>query len=118
MNVDAPLRIDGRGRTAAADDDRHVLNLLELLLFTNPGERVNRPEFGGGLRPLVFDANGPELAAALQFNLKANLARWLGDALDVTDLTVRPDDATLYIDVKYRCRRSGQTKTANFRREV
>ena len=60
----------------------------------------------------------PELAAALQFNLKANLTRWLGDALDVTDLAVRPDDATLFIDVTYRCRRTGLSKSANFRREV
>ena len=86
MNIDAPFHIDARGRTATTPDDRHVRNMLELLLFTSPGERVNRPEFGGGVRALVFAGNGPELAAALQFNLRANLQRWLGDAIELRDL--------------------------------
>jgi phage baseplate assembly protein W len=118
VNIDTPFHIDARGRTATTPDDRHVRNMLELLLFTSPGERVNRPEFGGGVRALVFAGNGPELAAALQFNLRANLQRWLGDAIELRDLTVTPDDATLYVEITYRLRQTDQDRTVRFQRQV
>ena len=62
--------------------------MIEQLLFTNPGERVNRPDFGSGLLQLVFAPNSPELAAALQFTLQAALERWLGDVIEVRELEV------------------------------
>ena len=71
MNIDFPFHFDGRGRTAATDDDDHIRDMIEQLLFTNPGERVNRPDFGSGLLQLIFAPNSPELAAALQFTLQA-----------------------------------------------
>lgn len=117
MNLDAPFHVDARGRTAAPDD-RHLRNILELLLFTSPGERVNRPEFDGGVRPLVFAGNSPELAAALQFNLRANLQRWLGDAIDLRDLTVTPADAVLTVEITYRDARSAEDRVARFERPV
>ena len=57
--------------------------MIEQMLFTNPGERVNRPDFGSGLMQLVFAPNSPELAAALEFTLQAALDRWLGDVIEV-----------------------------------
>ena len=83
MNIDFPFHFDGRGRTAATDDDDHIRDMIEQLLFTSPGERVNRPDFGSGLLQLVFAPNSPELAAALQFTMQAALQRWLGDLIDV-----------------------------------
>lgn len=119
LNIAVPFRLDARGRTAAAaDDGTHLRDLLELLLFTSPGERVNRPDFGGGVRPLVFDPNSAELAAALRFNLQANLQRWLGDALDVRELTVTNDDAALRVDISYLVRRTGEVRTDQFDRAV
>src|SRR5271165_734476 len=56
-NIAFPFRIDGRGRTALVDDNSHIRDLIEQLLFTNPGERVNRPTFGSGLLALVFQPN-------------------------------------------------------------
>lgn len=53
MNIAYPFRFDGGGRTATADDDRHIRDLIEGVLFTNPGERVNRPDFGSGLGQLL-----------------------------------------------------------------
>lgn len=118
MNIDFPFTFDGRGRTAATDDDDHVRDLIEELLFTNPGERVNRPDFGGGLLQLVFAPNSPELAAALQFTIQAALQRWLGDVILVQKLEVTCQDSTLRILISYLVRRTQQMQTAEFSQTV
>ena len=118
IEIDVPFHIDGRGRTALTDEARHLRDMLELLLFTNPGERVNRPDFGGGVRALVFAANGPELAAALRFNLQANLQRWLGDLLEIVDLATSSADSVLLVDLQYRVRGMTDVRAAQFQREV
>src|SRR3954470_15528986 len=101
MDIDFPYHFDSRGRTALAERDGHVRDLIEQLLFTDPGERVNRPEFGSGLLQLVFAPNSPELAATVQFTLQAALQRWLGDVISVTALEVTSTDATLGVAVEY-----------------
>ena len=63
--LDYPYGIDGRGRTAATSQTDHIRDLIEQVLFTVPGERVNRPSFGSGLLQLVFAANSIELATAM-----------------------------------------------------
>ena len=88
MNIDFPFQIDGRGRTAAATDDDHIRDMIEQLLFTNPGERVNRPGFGSGLLQMVFQPNSTELAAALQFTLQGSLQQWLGDLIQLQAVQV------------------------------
>jgi phage baseplate assembly protein W len=118
MNIDFPLHFDGRGRTALTDDDDHIRDMLEQLIFTTPGERVNRPDFGSGILQLIFAPNSPELAATLQFTLQAAIQRWLGDLLDLVNLDVQSADSTLTIDIQYVVRRTGQTKTAHFSRTV
>ena len=70
MNIDFPFHIDGHGRTAATDDADHARDLIEQILFTNPGERVNRPTFGSGLMQMLFQPNSTEIAAALQFTCR------------------------------------------------
>lgn len=114
MQIDYPLRIDARGRTAATSHADHVRDMLELLLFTNPGERVNRPGFGCGLRQLVFAPNSPELAAALQFTIQAAIQRELGDLLALQDLQVLAEDATLQVLVSYVLLRTGEPQRAEF----
>lgn len=118
VNIDVPLHIDGRGRTALVDQERHIRQLLELMLFTDPGERVNRPTFGGGVRRLVFNGNSPELAAALKFNVQSNIQQWLADAIDVRDLIVTSEDATLRVDLQYVCRRTNEPRQAQFHRQL
>lgn len=110
MNIDFPFHFDGRGQTATTDDDDHVRDMIEQLLFTNPGERVNRPDFGSGLLQLVFAPNSPELAAALQFTMQAALQRWLGDVITVEDLEVQSEDSTLRVAVRYLVIRSGERR--------
>jgi phage baseplate assembly protein W len=90
--------------------------MIELLLFTNPGERVNRPDFGSGLLQLVFAPNSPELAAALQFTMQAALQRYLGDLIALQSLEVSVQDSTLNVVVKYLVRRTQETQTEVFQR--
>ena len=118
MNIDFPLHFDARGRTASAALEDHVRNLIEQLVFTGHGERVNRPDFGSGALQLVFAPNSPELAATVQFTLQAALQTWLGDVLDVSELTVSADDARLTIDLGYVIKSSDQTRTARLVRPL
>jgi phage baseplate assembly protein W len=118
MNIDYPWHFDDKGRTAATGDAGHVRDMIEQLLFTSPGERVNRPDFGSGLMQMVFAPNSPELAAALQFTLQAALDRWLGDIVEVRKLEVVSHDARLTVDLTYALRRSGETRREMFSRET
>ena len=114
MNIDFPLHFDRRGRTAATDDNDHIRDMIEQLLFTNPGERVNRPDFGSGLLQMVHAPNSPELASALQFTMQAALQRYLGDLIDLQNLQVSARDSTLSVVVQYVVRRTQQGSTATF----
>lgn len=114
LNIDFPYRIDGRGLTAATDYDDHVRDMIEELLFTNTGERVNRPTFGSGLLQLVFAPNSPELAATLQFTVQAALQSYLGDVIKLQSLQVTAQDSTLQVVVKYTVIASGNNRTDTF----
>ena len=114
MNIDYPFHFDNRGRTAGTADDDHIRDMIEQLIFTNPGERVNRPDFGSGVLQLVFAPNSPELAATLQFTMQAALQQWLGDVIEVGALEVVSDDAQLRITLQYMVRRTNQTQIAQF----
>jgi len=116
MNVDFPFHFDHLGRTVETGYDDHIRDMIEELLFTNPGERVNRPDFGSGLLQMVFAPNSQELAAALQFTVQASLQRWLGDVIDVQSLEVVSEDASLCITVQYVVRRTGEARTETFER--
>lgn len=116
MNIRFPFQIDGRGRTAEADDERHIRDMIEQLLFTNPGERVNRPDFGSGLLQTVFQPNSPEIAAALQFTLQAALQQWLGNRIQLQAVQVNSNDSTLEVTVQYALRGDQQTRTAQISR--
>jgi hypothetical protein len=118
MNIDFPFRIDGSGRTAATDDADHIRDMIEQLLFTNPGERVNQPDFGSGLLQMVFQPNSVELAAALQFTLQAALQQTLGDRIQLLGVEVTNVDSTLQVAVQYAMRGEQQIQTAQFSREI
>jgi phage baseplate assembly protein W len=118
MDLAFPLRFDARGRTAGSALDDHVREMIEQLVLTDPGERVNRPEFGGGALQLVFAPNSPELAATVQFTLQAALQMWLGDVIDVHDLAVQAEDSTLRITISYVVRATGQPQNASFSRST
>jgi len=118
MNVAFPLSFDSRGLTAEASDQQYVRGLIEQLLFTAPGERVNRPTFGSGLMQLVFAANSPELAAATQVMVQGALQQWLGELIQVEAVDVTPHEAELRVEVRYVIRQTQQRQVAEFTQEV
>jgi uncharacterized protein len=118
MHLDYPYHVDGRGRTALTHDADYVRDLIEQVLFTAPGERVNRPDFGSGLLQLVFAPNSDVLAGAVETSVQAALGRWLGDLVAVEAVDVVNEDAVLAVTVRYVLRRTGQRETAFFRRAV
>lgn len=114
IDIAFPFAIDGRGRTADTDYATHVRDMIELLLFTAPGERVMRPDFGCGLLALTFEPNSPELAATLQISIQAQLQRWLGDVITSVALDVTSEDDVLRITVSYLVRGTGTQATETF----
>jgi phage baseplate assembly protein W len=114
LQIDYPFHFDSRGRTASTSEADHIRDMIEQLLMTEPGERVNRPDFGCGLRQLVFAPNSPELAAALQFAIGGALERWLSDVIEVRFLEVTAVASTLTIDLKYAIRRTGEEQVEQF----
>ena len=118
MNIDFPYHFDNRGRTAATNDNDHISDMIEQFLFTNHGERVNRPDFGSGLRQLVHAPNSTELAAALQFTVQAGLQRWLGDIVEIQALDVTSEYATLRVYLQYRVLRTQEIRVATFEQGV
>jgi Bacteriophage baseplate protein W len=116
MQVDFPYAVDRRGRTAATGEDEHVRDLVEQVLFTAPGERVNRPSFGSGLLQLVFAPLSDELATATQFLVQGALQQWLGDVIEVEAVEVEGEDSKLGIRVVYTVRRTGERRTVDLSR--
>lgn len=114
MNLSYPYRFDGRGGTAGDDDETYIRGLIEQVLFTTPGERVMRPDFGSGLLQLVFAPNSPELAATTQFLAQGALQSWLGHLIAVEAVDVEAVDAALRVTVRYQIRRTQTAQSATF----
>lgn len=117
MNIDYPFHFDGRGHTAATDDDDHIRDMIEQFLFTSPGERVNRPDFGSRLLQMVFEPNSDELASAVQQTVQAGLQQWLGDVIEVQAVEATSQDSILRVIVRYAVRRTAERRTEIFERE-
>jgi uncharacterized protein len=101
MNLYFTYQFDGRGRTQEAVIQDYVTQLVEQVLFTSPGERVNLPDFGSGLLQLPFAPNSVEMAAATQFALQGALQKWLSTYLKVQSVTASAVDSTLTVTVSY-----------------
>jgi hypothetical protein len=113
MNLAFPYSFNTAGRTAQPfDDDAHIKQMLFLLLFTSPGERVNLPTFGCGLHQLVFAPNSPELGIATKFTVQASIVQWLGDLITLTDVEVTTADSTITVMVQYVVRRTNRAGRA------
>jgi phage baseplate assembly protein W len=114
MQLDYPFHFDGRGRTAETNSEEHIRDLIEQVLFTAPGERVNRPTFGSGVMQLVFAPNSDALASATQQLVQGALQQWLGDLIQVQAVDVQNEDATLRITVRYVIRKTQRAQVAEF----
>ena len=118
MDLFFPYKIDGRGRTRQArrdeDNDEYIKGLIEQVLFTAPGERVMRPDFGSGLQQLLFSGNSPELAATTQMLVQAALQQWLGNLIVTESVSIEAVDSALHVEVIYSVRRSQKQYQVNF----
>ncbi|MFQ5525105.1 MAG: GPW/gp25 family protein [Thermoanaerobaculia bacterium] len=101
MQVHFPFLLDGQGRVAQADHDLHIRNMIEQILFTAPGERVNRPDFGCGLLRLLFGPGEREEVVAMQFLVQQNLHSFLADLIEVTEVQIRHRVNGLRVTVEY-----------------
>jgi len=110
-----PFAIDAsRGQVAQEPDyDQHIEQLIMQVLFTAPGERVNRPDFGCGIGRLVFAPGGDVAATLAQTVVFQSLTRWLGTAIDVQEVTARAEEATLFIRVGYLIKARGERRYLN-----
>jgi uncharacterized protein len=114
MNIYFPYQFDGRGRTREAVAQDYVQQLVEQVLFTSPGERVNLPDFGSGLLQLPFAPNSVELAAATQFSVQAALQKWLSRYVKVQSVQATAADSTLSVTVQYSLLNSDVTQVQTF----
>ncbi|CAD6542978.1 hypothetical protein LMG27952_03966 [Paraburkholderia hiiakae] len=114
MNLAYPYQYDPRGRTAETDDNTHLRDLIEQVLFTAPGERVMLPDFGCGVAQLVFAPNAFELASATQVLIQSALQRWLGALIVVQNVNVEATDATLSVTVTFRSVQDSQWQVQTF----
>jgi hypothetical protein len=118
MHIDTPFHFNRQGRSAATTDADHIRDMVEALLFTTPGERVNRPNFGSGLLQMVFEPNSAEVAAALQYLVQSNLNQYLGELIELEEVAVESRGATLTVTVRYAIRRTGERRTEEFTRSL
>lgn len=114
MNVNFPYQFDGRGRTKEAAYADYVRQLVEQVLFTSPGERVNLPDFGSGLLQLPFAPNSPELAAATQFAVQGALQKWLSGFITVQSVIAAAEEAVLTVTVTYSLINTDVTEVQTF----
>ena len=118
MDLDYPFHFDTSGRTAATGPADHLRDLVEAVLFTSPGERVNRPTFGSGLLQLIFAPASDAVAATTQFLVQGALQQWLGDLLTVNTVQVEVQENILEVTVQYTERLTQRVTAATFVREV
>jgi phage baseplate assembly protein W len=112
--LDFPYRFDGMGRTAPTERGDHIRDLIEQVLFTSPGERVMRPEFGSGILALVFEPNSSTLAATTQMLVQGALQQHLSHLIAVQAVEVGADDGALRVEVRYVVLRDRTAQSAAF----
>ena len=89
-----PFRIGPAGQAVRSDYASHVAQMVEQVLLTAPGERADLPEFGCGLRRLIFAPRSEALEASTKMIVQASLARWLGSVIEVKEVGVAPEEET------------------------
>jgi phage baseplate assembly protein W len=118
MHLDYPFHLQGQQVSATTTNEDNVRDMIEQVLFTAPGERVNRPDFGCNLMQLVFAPNSNELATATQFLVQGALQQWLGDVIQVRSVDVTGEESSLRVNVEYMLLRTREVRTVGFAREI
>ena len=116
MNIAYPLHITDEGLVATTGYSQHIEQLIEQILFTMPGERVNLPDFGTGITRLIFDPGNAEMISATQFLIQGALQQWLGNLIQVQAVQVVADDSSLNVTIQYIVKQTSQPYVATFTR--
>jgi uncharacterized protein len=114
MNIAYPLQINAAGRTSITNKENYVEQLIEQVLFTMPGERVNRPDFGSDIMQMVFAAGNNELLTACEFLIKGALQKYLSNLIQVEEVQVKTTEAISHIVVTYRINITQEQRTSEF----
>jgi uncharacterized protein len=109
-----PVHVDARGVTAATDREGWIRSLIRAVLFTTPGERVHRADFGSGLLQLVFAPGSPEVASTVQLLVSGALHQWLGHLIEIGAVEVESVDTALHVEVTYTVRSTGELRVDRF----
>jgi hypothetical protein len=103
-----PFRPDDHGAAATSALPDAVRQQVEQTLFTIPGERVDRPDFGCGIQLLVFEAATPTTAVATEHVIRVALQRHMADLIDVEGVRVSAAESELRVEILYVLRATGQ----------
>jgi len=109
-----PYDVSGRGIPSTSDPNSHLEQLILQVLFTNPGERVNLPQFGAGIQRLLFSPSSDTLRTSTQFLISTSLSQWLGDRIDVQQVNVASEpgfEEQVTIEVVYTVKATQQQQT-------
>jgi uncharacterized protein len=114
-SIKHPIAVDlGRGRLAEEENyAQHVEQMMFQVLFTAPGERINRPDFGCGVKRLVFAPNSEVSASLAQVTIFQALTRWLGTAITVNDVKALAIEERLEIKIAYTLKARGERRYLN-----
>jgi phage baseplate assembly protein W len=113
-----PFQLGDLGTPRSIGHQQVIRQQLEQLLFTLPGERVNRPRFGCGVQRLVFGAATPEVAAAAEYVIRVNVTEFMGEIIRLDAVKVSAADATLFVDILYSLIETGEEQAETFRRPL
>ena len=114
-NIAFPYSIDIAGRSSEASQSEHLRQLIEQILFTSPGERVNRPNFGCELRRIVFTPERAELTAAIEAMVQGAITQWAGHLIQLLTVDIRLDGDTAIVTIRYVENLTRETRVATFR---
>jgi len=112
--LEYPYGVSGRGGPNTTDPASHLEQLILQVLFTNPGERVNLPQFGAGVQRLLFSPNSDALRTSTQFVISTNLNQWLGDRITVEQVNVTSEpgfEEEVTIEIVYVVRQTQQRQS-------
>jgi phage baseplate assembly protein W len=114
-NIRFPFAVnDLLGRLAQENDyEAYVKQLIRQVLFTAQGERINRPDFGAGVRRLVFTPNSPATASLAQTLILQALTTWLGTMIRTDDVQAEAADERLNVRIVYTIRARGERRFLN-----
>ncbi len=114
IQIAFPFNVDRLGRAATATYTDHIRQMIRQVMFTSPGERVNRPDFGCNLRALVFESRRTELGIAAETVVQGALQRWLGDVIQVQSVEITIQDNAVSVDLHYTESRTRQSWFVRF----